>query len=602
MLLNLNVVKRIREIKNMLDNSDYKGFELQLKDLLYTCTMSKSSEEVLLIVKHVKNKKTDGELYLMGERMGWMLESKRVFNISYMYADIKTQKISPDTKEKVQLQVILHDGSANTFLFNNPKGRQQQLQDRESVKELLQQLLPKFKRKISSELEEKNRVLQQDPEAFQLYKDLVVSGVISPEEFWSSKAHLLSSSSKSSQTQNLGVSPAFLADIKPQTDGANGLKYNLTVDIIQSIFKTYPMVKKKHAEAVPHLVSESDFWTRFFQSHYFHRDRQALVPKDIFTECAKNDEEVMKEEITRHGNDPLVDLTQIKDQNIDDEYRGIVDDNRSSSNIANQSMIRRFNQHSTMVLRTCCASTTSSTEQTISDNTGQVNGKKSKIQPELQQNGQTNLDEPQSKKRKIKEKLLYEDLDNTAVAKGVSLRLTNMDRYLHGPTPTTSESLLGYHQNFLSEISTDMAVQEIANQVKSWTSSNLKMALGPQALSVLGELSPGGALMSGTSLQKLHKQVAPATRQELQHNYNALCELLRHFWACFPVSSKHLEEKVLKMRMTLERFEMNKLLPLKEKLAQYHYAMNLTGHLEEMLKAAYNKYDLWQAKRVSRRT
>ena len=33
----------------------------------------------------------------------------------------------------------------------------------------------------------------------------------------------------------------YQADIKPQTDGANGLKYNLTADIIESIFKTYPM-------------------------------------------------------------------------------------------------------------------------------------------------------------------------------------------------------------------------------------------------------------------------------------------------------------------------------------------------------------------------
>ena len=51
--------------------------------------MAKSSEEVLLIVKNVRNKKTDGTLYMMGERMAWMLESKNVFNISYMYADIK---------------------------------------------------------------------------------------------------------------------------------------------------------------------------------------------------------------------------------------------------------------------------------------------------------------------------------------------------------------------------------------------------------------------------------------------------------------------------------------------------------------------------------
>ena len=30
------------------------------------------------------------------------------------------------------------------------------------------------------------------------------------------------------------------ADVKPQADGCNGLKYNLTSDIIESIFKTYP--------------------------------------------------------------------------------------------------------------------------------------------------------------------------------------------------------------------------------------------------------------------------------------------------------------------------------------------------------------------------
>ena len=71
------------------------------------------------------------------------------------------QKISPETKEKVQLQVILHDNSANTFLFTNPGGRPSQKQDREAVKELLQQLLPRFKRKISSELEEKNRCVSR---------------------------------------------------------------------------------------------------------------------------------------------------------------------------------------------------------------------------------------------------------------------------------------------------------------------------------------------------------------------------------------------------------------------------------------------------------
>ena len=67
------------------------------------------------------------------------------------------QKISPDSKDKVQLQVVMHDGSASTFQFANQKGRPAQQADRDSVKELLQQLLPQFKRKVSSELEVKNR-------------------------------------------------------------------------------------------------------------------------------------------------------------------------------------------------------------------------------------------------------------------------------------------------------------------------------------------------------------------------------------------------------------------------------------------------------------
>lgn len=67
------------------------------------------------------------------------------------------QKISPEGKSKIQLQVVLHDGSSSIFHFVNRNGQEAQIKDRDDVKELLQQLLPKFKRKVNKELEEKNR-------------------------------------------------------------------------------------------------------------------------------------------------------------------------------------------------------------------------------------------------------------------------------------------------------------------------------------------------------------------------------------------------------------------------------------------------------------
>lgn len=39
---------------------------------------------------------------------------------------------------------------------------------------------------------------------------------------------------------------------------------------------------------------------------------------------------------------------------------------------------------------------------------------------------------------RIKEKLQYDDLDETENSKSINLRLSRMERYLHGPTPVIS--------------------------------------------------------------------------------------------------------------------------------------------------------------------
>ena len=122
----------------------------------------------------VKYKKYEGVLFVMSEHIGWMPGSKSNFSVTHKYTEIKSQKISPEGKSKIQLQIVLHDGNSTTFHFVNPSGLPAQCEDRDRVKEKLVELLPKFKRKINKELEEKNKTLSDNPALLQLYKDLVI--------------------------------------------------------------------------------------------------------------------------------------------------------------------------------------------------------------------------------------------------------------------------------------------------------------------------------------------------------------------------------------------------------------------------------------------
>lgn len=62
--------------------------------------MTTSSEDVLMQVGQVRYKKGDGTLYVMNERIAWMLDNRDTVSVSHKYADIKLQKISPEGKSK----------------------------------------------------------------------------------------------------------------------------------------------------------------------------------------------------------------------------------------------------------------------------------------------------------------------------------------------------------------------------------------------------------------------------------------------------------------------------------------------------------------------
>uniref|UniRef100_A0A8B9QDK8 General transcription factor IIH subunit 1 n=1 Tax=Apteryx owenii TaxID=8824 RepID=A0A8B9QDK8_APTOW len=576
---------------------------------LLRATMATSSEEVLLIVKKVRQKKQDGALYLMAERIAWAPEGKDRFTVSHMYADIKCQKISPEGKAKIQLQLVLHAGDTTNFHFSNESTA---VKERDAVKDLLQQLLPKFKRKANKELEEKNRMLQEDPVLFQLYKDLVVSQVISAEEFWANRLSLnAADNSAAPSKQDVGISAAFLADVRPQTDGCNGLRYNLTSDIIESIFRTYPAVKMKYAENVPHNMTEREFWTRFFQSHYFHRDRLNTGSKDLFAECAKLDEKGLKTMVSQGVKNPLIDLTALEDKTLDEGY-GVAsvastsNASKSARESSNAAIIKRFNHHSAMVLAAGLRkqeaqndhySETSSTDGNSRDSDFFQPPMKKEVSSLCRHHSPLMLQLYCSLIAwvKLQESIEYEDLAKNNSIKTIALNLKKSDRYYHGPTPIQS-------QQYATSQDIINSFHSIRQEMEAYVPKLTQVLSSGDATSTIAVLSPGGALMQGGTQQAINQMVPNDVQSELKHLYVAVGELLRHFWSCFPVNTPFLEEKVVKMRSNLERFQVTKLCPFQEKIRRQYLSTNLISHIEEMLQTAYNKFHTWQSRRMLKKT
>lgn len=636
--------------------------------------MTTHSEDVLQSVGHVRHKKTDGTFYIMPERMAWMPNGRDKITVSFKYSEIKSQKISPEGKSKIQLQLTLQSGGDSpTFHFVNPAGPEAQLRDRNIVKEYLQQLLPKFKEKISKDVLDKKTILQENPDLYQLYKDLVVSQIIAADEFWlqvvasrvnpngshgkiKSISDLISKDpSRNGSQQPVGISPAFLSGIKAQTDGANGIRYNITNDIIEAIFRTYPAVKKKHFENVgSNKMTENEFWTRFFQSHYFHRDRVFAGGSkgDFFAECARDDESSMTDAANKGVDDVFVDLTKFNDDdyiepvssstNLHTENLLPPDPNESEKGSKsskkdrdrdryettatltnpNQALIKRFNHHSIMVLDACL-------QRPIDDNREkEVTKTKEAVKRTVESRDvSSEVQIHRNKQRRLQEMTGLDDLASEVTLEpgdwstvgSRPMTITDKDRYTVGPNP---DNRYGSRMN-VSALTPLLNVEvERLSKFKPDLSSSLTFV---NALAALNELRPGGSLMKVTTSIELSSSVTGDVQQKLKHTYLSGNELLRHFWSCFPVVNDHLEEKLLQNKIALEKFESTKLQELQLELQQDHFnaevrnilhasrheinterlfRLQLVHHLKNQISQAIRRYNSWQTKRelLSRKT
>ena len=222
------------------------------------------NESVLRNIENVRYKKKEGTLCVTNQGIRWYpnsTEGERVEDINLKFTEIRAQRVSPDTKPKVQLQVHLYDENSYVFHFASGRGNNRQsFEDRNAVKELLAQQLPLHHSRRNQELDEKIKVLEENETLFALYKDLVVSQVISADEFWKLRqAEPLMEKKKG--LVKTGVSSSILSSLKPIMS-QNGQKFVLTPDLISDIFRTYPVLEQRYTEFVKtaNVVDHETFW------------------------------------------------------------------------------------------------------------------------------------------------------------------------------------------------------------------------------------------------------------------------------------------------------------------------------------------------------
>lgn len=553
--------------------------------------MATKSEDIRLQINDVRYKKGDGTLYLMAERLGWMPNTKSNFTISHEYSDIKMQKISPEGKSKIQLQIVLHTGESTTFQFSN-------LEDRTAAKDALLLILPQFKGKMPKDREKKAMYLSKNPHLLQLYKDLVETKVLSAEDFWTQfGGGSLNVGVTNEESQDVGVSPDFFAGIPLNGKQITG---NVNAETLWAILKTYPRVAKKHQELVPVKMSEQEFWNKFFQSRYFNRDRG----KDLFTDCAKSDEKEWNSYLKKGINDPFLNL----DMFSDNVYQSTADDppHVSSHENPDLALIKKFNQQSIRLMDSLGSKNESTTsrsrlEQRVNTEivdklaNKQENADGDPSAPQLASAHSDGVQATSTSFRDHRRNLTFDDLaghdnhgDFLDEASRVNSRMQDVDRERY-TIVAQGQSSTSKHCDWREHI----------NALKNWD-PNLINSIDPKdATESLKNLSPAGCLMRSSNTNRLGDTVALETQTKLKSLYFASNELLRHFWLCFPVVDTSLENKLIKLHETLKKFEATKLQPFHDSLSRDQ--RHLLNHIVRgQFKSAYRKYDSWKSKKRQR--
>lgn len=281
--------------------------------------------EAVLLAARVRMKKREGTAEFTEKQLRWVPDASSGISTSdkpvvVPWASVQEQQVSSATSPRAMLRLRTAGGAALVLEFVSARSLAHAFEARDAAKELVARLLaagPSSGQQTSrraaplcnaAEIKQRAALLAANPTLKRQHTEMVTDGLIAEEDFWASRRHLLAN--EASKRQKTAKTSAILTDLSGDSDAGNVVKYNLNAEVIHQIFIQYPAVHLAYEAQVPDKMTETEFWSTFFKSKYFHRDRKA-GHDDLFSKYEEKERALARTATVdpRAVVDPLVDLT-----------------------------------------------------------------------------------------------------------------------------------------------------------------------------------------------------------------------------------------------------------------------------------------------------
>ena len=159
---------------------------------------------------------------------------------------------------------------------------------------------------MQQEISARAQLLSSDPDLKSLHTQLVVGGVVADADFWKVNAPSLSSA----LSRLTGAASTFTItnSLESTVDIRGSKTVTLTKEQMFHIFKMYPAVLTAYEDRVrTNEISEKEFWSQYFRSDYFYRDkggggdRDATTGDDMFSRIEERERRKEEEKRERDG-------------------------------------------------------------------------------------------------------------------------------------------------------------------------------------------------------------------------------------------------------------------------------------------------------------